>query len=105
VEIVGYLILTRGIASPLIKYDRKRLTSTCTLWLCIVLHVSIQEEEEVVKVKMVVGMISVHYIKALHPNYLSCSFFRKCADNSQLRESIMGPTNQVSGIDVTIDRH
>jgi hypothetical protein len=26
VEIVGYLIPTRGIASPLIKYDRKRLT-------------------------------------------------------------------------------
>jgi hypothetical protein len=25
VEIVGYLIPTRGIASPLIKYDRKRL--------------------------------------------------------------------------------
>jgi hypothetical protein len=25
VEIVGYLIPTRGIASPLIKYDHKRL--------------------------------------------------------------------------------
>jgi hypothetical protein len=26
VEIVGYLIPTRGIARPLIKYDHKRLT-------------------------------------------------------------------------------
>jgi hypothetical protein len=30
VEIVGYLIPTRGIASPLIKYDRKRLINMKT---------------------------------------------------------------------------
>jgi hypothetical protein len=29
VEIVGYLIPTRGIASPLIKYDHKRLSTVC----------------------------------------------------------------------------
>jgi hypothetical protein len=42
VEIVGYLIPTRGRASPLIKYDRKRLT--CNSWdgntrvICLKVH-------------------------------------------------------------------
>jgi hypothetical protein len=32
VEIVGYLIPTRGIASPLIKYDRKRLSRSYSFY-------------------------------------------------------------------------
>jgi hypothetical protein len=36
VEIVGYLIPTRGRASPLIKYDHKRLTVIDVVWETVV---------------------------------------------------------------------